>query len=668
MHRILPALLAALAFVLMPASIQAAGTLTPVGSSQTPISIRDHSVSVVLNNGFAQTEVEQTFFNPNDQDVEAFYSFPLPKSASLSELTIFAGESEIHGEVLEKNEALRVYEEERDQGNDAGLASKNSYKTFDFLVSRVPANGETRIRFVYYQPLEIDTGVGRYVYPLQDGGTDDAAASFWMPNTKVDGTISVEVELKSAWPVEGVRVPGFESEAIVDEIDSGSHFQVRLEHQDASLDRDFVLYYRLADNLPGRAELIPYKAEGSKPGTFMLVVTPGVDLQPLNRGADYVFVLDVSGSMEGKLFTLTDGIRRALGELSGEDRFRIVTFNDRARALSRDWVTATPDNVHRALEQVGGLRAGGSTNLFDGLQLALKSLDDDRATSLVLVTDAVTNTGVLEPAEFHRLMKQYDVRAFGFLLGNNSNWPLMRAVCDASGGFWAQISNQDDLLGQIMLAKSKMTHEALHDVEFEISGVKTFETTEANIGKLYRGQQLVIFGRYAEGGKGKLRLKARMTGEDKSYGTSFDLPDVDTDNPELERLWALNRIEALELKEATGQMVSSEAEGAILDLGLEYQLVTDYTSMVVLRDEAFDARGIDRRNQRRVALERQAQANRRQQPARDRRADSSAPMFPSTAPSTGGGGGGGGAFDPWTVAVALFLISIAWVTRQRRTS
>ena len=103
MHRPRLSLLGILTLALLPAPTHAAGILTPVGSSQAPIVIQDHSVRVVLNNGFAQTEVEQTFFNPNDQDVEALYSFPLPKSASLSQLTIFAGETEIHGEVLEKH-------------------------------------------------------------------------------------------------------------------------------------------------------------------------------------------------------------------------------------------------------------------------------------------------------------------------------------------------------------------------------------------------------------------------------------------------------------------------------------------------------------------------------------------------------------------------------------
>ena len=151
------------AFLALAGAAQAAGTLTPLGSADAPIQILDHHVQVVIQNGFARTEVTQTFFNPNGRDLEGIYAFPVPESASLSEMTVFAGEIEIQGEVVARSEAERIYEEERSRGQDAGLASKNGYQTFEFRVTPIPAQQQTRVRFVYYQPLEIDTGVGRYL-------------------------------------------------------------------------------------------------------------------------------------------------------------------------------------------------------------------------------------------------------------------------------------------------------------------------------------------------------------------------------------------------------------------------------------------------------------------------------------------------------------------------
>jgi Ca-activated chloride channel family protein len=672
--RQLGALLAVgLALVLAASEGEAAGTLTPKGSSHQPIRILDHHVKVILNNGFAQTEVTQTFFNPNDIDLEAVYRFPVPKSASLSEVTLTMGEREIDGEVVARGQAETIYESEKKAGNDAGLATKDGYQAFEFRVHPVRAQDQTRIRLVYYQPIEIDTGIGRYLYPLEEGGTDEVASGFWSPvHDQVEGNFSVEIELKSAWPVADVRLPGFENETVTDKLEDG-HYRIRMDRNGQPLNRDLVVYYRLAEDLPGRVEVIPYRDGESGPGTFMMVVTPGLDLKPIERGADYIYVLDTSGSMSSKIHTLTDGVSRVIGKMSPEDRYRIVTFSSMASDFTKGWKQATPENVERTLQRVCNLSTNGSTNIYDGLTMAMSDLNADRATSIVLVTDGVTNTGIVDTREFHKLSKSHDIRVFGFLLGNSSNWPLMRTICEGSGGFYAGVSNADDILGQIMQAKSKILHECLHDAEFSIKGVRTFNTTGQIPGKIYRGQQLVMFGQYDQGGEAELILKARMTGEDKIYRTKFTFPENDTENPEIERLWALDQIEQIELQTNIGIMPAGESSHAIRDLGLQYQLVTDETSMLVLDDDAFQRHGIERRNKARVQRERSAQAARSSTPSIvSRRVDAKQPFTPSRAPSLGsssGGnssrgsrgrksGGGGGSFAP---LAALLMGAFAWL-------
>lgn len=668
--RATPAAIAAsvgLAAALGPArSAEAGGTLTAIGSPDQPIRILEHHVNVVINNGFARTEVRQTFFNPNAADLEAIYSFPVPVSASLSEMTVTISELEIRGEVLPREQAEQAYEEEKSKGSEAGLAVKGGYQDFKFKVTPVRAQSEATVRFVYYQPLAIDTGVGRYVYPLEEGGTDELARSFWMSNQKVESAFSADFELKSAAPVADVRLPGFEAGAVTQKLDAG-RYKARIESQGATLDRDLVFYYKLEDNQPGRVELIPYRADDTKPGTFMMVVTPGIDLGPITGGADYTFVLDTSGSMQGKIGTLARGVAGAVGAMRPEDRFRVVTFATSASDLTRGFVAATPENARRGIAAVEGLRPDGSTNLYAGVELALGQLNDDRATSIILVTDGVTNTGVAEPAAFDKLMRSCDVRVFGFLMGNSANWPLMRTICDASGGFYAGVSNADDIIGQIMLAKSKITSECLHDADLRITGVKVFDSTEPALGKVYRGQQLVLFGRYEKGGRATVRLKARLTDEDKTYETTFDFPDIDTDNPEVERLWAMNRVEAIEAQRDRGATPVAEAKTAIRDLGVNYQLVTDETAMVVLADSAFAERGIERCNQQRTATEHAAQATRAAQPVQSRRVDQQQPIFhqPSPGLGGGGGGGGGGALDPFSTTIILSLAGGIALHRRR---
>jgi Ca-activated chloride channel family protein len=362
--------------------------------------------------------------------------------------------------------------------------------------------------------------------------------------------------------------------------------------------------------------------------------------------------------MQSKMGTFKHGVMKAMEKLKPGDRFRIVTFSSQAGELTRDWLPVSDASLIKAREMIETLSAGGSTNVYAGLSLALKNLDDDRAANIILVTDGVTNTGVVNPEEFYKLLQQVDVRIFGFLLGNSSNWPLMQTITQTTGGFYDTISNADDIMGKLLLAGSKIKYEALLDAEVKISGVKVFDMTDDTFKKVYRGQQLVFFGKYEKGGNARVTLKANLTGEDKTYTTDFLFPDRDGDNPELERLWALATIEKIEAMERIGMMPVSESEDSIKDLGLSYQIVTDYTSMVVLSDTAFADRGIKRRNQTRITREQQARSQKSQQPVKNYRVDQKKPAFKFKTPNLGGGGG---AIDPVTGIVAFVLTALGAV-------
>jgi Ca-activated chloride channel homolog len=131
---------------------------------------------------------------------------------------------------------------------------------------------------------------------------------------------------------------------------------------------------------------------------------------------------------------------------------------------------------------------------------------------------------------------------------------------------------------------------------------------------------------------------------------------VSTEHPELERMWALDRIEDATMKELAGILPPEESEHFIRETGVKYQLVTDYTSMVVLADDVFEKRGIARNNKQRIDAERQAQSVRSTAPPVNRSVDTSRPMF------TGRSHGvkGGGAFDPWMAVLALMAALAMW--------
>ena len=244
------------------------------------------------------------------------------------------------------------------------------------------------------------------------------------------------------------------------------------------------------------------------------------------------------------------------------------------------------------------------------------------------------------------------------MLGNSANRPLLEALTRASGGFAMNISNSDDIVGQLLAATSRVTHEALHGVKIRIDGIKTADLTPGQIGSLYRGQQLVVFGHYWGEGMADIRLTGRISGEHKTYQTRFAFPAVATDNPEVERLWAYACVEEA-LQEINDFGEDADLKQAITDLGVEYGLVTDYTAMVVVREEVFDAHGIRRSNKGRLAIEEAARQQRAQRPAVSRRVDSHQPMYSSSCASHSGGG----ALDAWNL---LLFLPLVWHTLRRR--
>jgi len=653
-------------------SAMAAGMLTPKERALATPQIRSHHVEVTIEDGYAITQVDQVFSNPNPTDLEAVYAFPVPEKGAVSEFTVWIDGQPVTGEVFERQEARKLYEEEKSAGREAGITEKQQHYRFEVAVSPVRANSETRIRLVYMQPAHIDTGIGRYVYPLEDGETDDRALAFWNNDPVVQEEFSFSLKLRSGYPVTALRLPQHPQAVITNHseqewaaeilhrsgggVANGEGIQEGsdpgTEKQQMRLDRDIAVYWRLKEGLPGSVDLVTYREPGKQRGTFMLTLTPGDDLAPITEGRDWVFVLDMSGSMRGKYQTLVDGVQHALGKLRTDDRFRFIRFNNSASEMTPGWVSATPQEITRWSDRLAASSVDGGTNLFAGLKRGLETLDADRTSAIVLVTDGEANVGVTEKREFIDLMKQHDVRLFTAVMGNGSNRPLLEAMTQVSNGFAVSVSNSDDIAGKLMEFTSKVSHQALHDLDLQIRGIKVADLTPAAPRSLYRGEQLVVFGHYFGDGTADLSLTGKVSGQQKRYATSFPFPVADTGNPEIERLWAYAKIR--ELHEQIDYLgADSDSRDAIVGLAVEHGLVTDHTSMVVMREEQFEARGIERRNRDRRQLEQAAVSQRASLPVQNRRIDSHAPVSASPRASHGGGAMG---IEILLLAAVLLLV------------
>lgn len=651
--------------------ISAAGLLTPSDGSPELILAEQH-VTVVVENGFSVTEVDQIFRNPYSEDKDARYSFPVPEDAAVGEFTFWIDGKPIHAEVMEKKAARQLHEEQQQQGMESALVEQDEYRTFEMEVSPVRANQDVRIRLVYLQQNRVDHAMGRYVYPLEEGGVDVKAKNFWSRNETVKDAFSFQLRLRSSYPVDAMRVTN--GQGTIQQLSEGE-WEVSIDSQTGSgasagtglsdfevqqrpdgnegaivtprkpsnvvaytLDKDIVVYWRLNENLPAAVDLATYKQADSATGTFMLTLTPGIDLAPITEGRDWVFVLDTSGSMRGKFGILLEGVERSLKALNPADRFKIVLFSDTANSLSKTALPATQKNIQATMKTLNEFSIGGGTNLYAGLLTGIDNMDQDRTTAVVLVTDGVANVGVTEIEEILKVVEKADVRIFTAVLGNSANRPLLESLTKHAEGFAVSVSNDDDILGLMMQVVSKVTHEAMHNINISIDGIKTRELTSTEISRVYRGEQLIVMGKYSGDGTAMVHMKADISGETKHYKSELEFANESTDNPELERLWAFATIKSLqEEQDLLGE--TDDSRQGIIDLALKHGLVTNYTSLIAVKESAFEAAGVDLENSERINRERDARNLRAQGDIKSRQQDVQTPMFTQNRSySTGGAG------------------------------
>ena len=675
-------------------SVLASGLLSAKGSN-TNLQIQDHNVSVSIEDGYAITTVENTFYNPSTNNLEAVYEFPVPKNGTVVEFTVWINDVPVIGEVVEKERAKQLYAQEQAAGRNVGLTEKVSFYRFESHVSPVLPQQTTRTRIVYMQAADIEGGIGRYVYPLEEGGTDQEKIDFWQTDNIVHNQFSFDLSLRSGFPVDAVRAPAHPHALVANSDQHNWNVSINkngnnkssisganttdgeinnstqraavfadLENQDNSirenntLNQDVVIYWRLEPDLPGAIELVTHKEEGSRRGTFMLSVTPGIDLQPIAEGRDWVFVLDRSGSMSGKYSMLMDATAQALSKLQSNDRFRIILFSNTIEELTNDWTSADQISINEISNALARSQPDGGTDLYRGIKAAIDKLDSDRTSSIVLITDGVANVGKTEKKHFLDLMQNHDVRLFTAIMGNGANRPLLDSMTKVSEGFATSISNSDDIMGIMISAIEKVKYQALHDIDLKIKGLKTTDIVPVQPTTLYRGQQMVMFGHYYGDEMAEVILTAKISGEEKQYRSEFAFPKVSTNNPEIERLWAYAQVQELKNKADYLGTSIDDYRSAIVDTAVEYGLVTDFTSMIVMTDEQFEANGIERTNRDRRNAESTAQTERSNNAVSTNRVDQNSPAFNGNQARYSRGGSG--AINPFSVFLLLPLL-IAWL-------
>lgn len=674
----------------------AAGLLIAEGGFGGVLEIVEHDVSVSINNGVAVTEITQVFRNTENRQVEALYTFPVPKGASVSNFSMWINGREMIGEVLEKERAREIYNSYKQRKRDPGLLEQTDYKTFEMKIFPISAGAEQRVQIAYYQELDFDNDWATFVYPL---------ATVTRPNidSRVQGRFAASIDIKSAIPIVAMESPSHKQDFLIVK-HSGNYYEASLEKRDGELARDIVLAFKASRPQTG-IDLIASKERGED-GYFSLTLTAGEELKKNQIGSDYVFILDISGSMqnEAKLETSTRSVEAFINALGPEDRFEVVTFNRQVNTLFNSLQSAEKANLERAEIYLKSQEARGGTELGPALTTVYKYGDPDRTLNAVILSDGMT-----EQAERRQLIsligsRPANVRVFCIGVGNEVNRPLLKQIAEDAGGLAAFISQGDDFDRQAKAFRRKLMHPIAVDPDVSIDGVEVYDLVPEKLPNLYHGVPIHLYGRYRKSGNGTLTLTGKINGRSINTTAVLDFPAVDENNPEIERMWAWQRVQ--ELQKEVDMDGSKKAVDEIILLGETYSIASEYTSFLVLENnQEYKRWKIEQRNAERMKRDRRAQNQRQKmletirnqamvnlgpvenekkielastnqegQRVINRQTTSSSGNQPSSADPSNGSNrsinlpnfGGGGTLDPGTALFALGLAGSILVTRRRK--
>lgn len=471
--------------------------------------------------------------------------------------------------------------------------------------------------------------------------------------------------------------------------------QASLETPEGSLAKDIVLAVQLSRPKTG-LDLITSNPRGED-GYFQLTMTAGEDLATFDTGMDFVFVLDVSGSManDGKMVISRDAITSFIDELGAKDRFEVLSFNVLPQPLFNSLRDTGVESRKAALAFLDSREGRGGTVLKPALDTALRYADPDRPLNIVILSDGMTEqqerAALLQASSRHG----GGVRIFCIGVGNEVNRPLLEQLAQESGGLAAFISQGDDFARQAKAFRRKLTRPVMDNIRLDFGKLAVYDMVPQRLPNLYHGNPVRVYGRYKGEGEAGIVIKGTVQGREISQTATlaFGGKDNNPDNPEIERMWAWRRVDELQ-KQADREGDRAGVIGEIIRLGESYSIVTEYTSFLVLENDAeYQRWKIERRNEDRTTRDRSSQDRTRNRLAaiRDKAVATIGPAAAGAeAPAAQPGGAPAGAkpaidptpaaavprprspgngidFSPGTGPVGpLFLLLSGWMVRRAR--
>lgn len=553
--------------------------------------LKDTRVEIAVSGVIADVRVMQTYRNEGSRPINATYIFPASTRAAVYSMRMRIGNQIITAKIKEREAAKQEFETAKKEGKSASLLEENRPNVFSMKLANIMPQEQIEIELRYTELLVPTDGVYEVVYPTVVGpryaSENDSSRSkndrpvnspYFRQGKSPGSTLHISTRISAGVPIEDLNCP---SHQISPEWHGPTVAKLSLDDADPFQgNRDFVLRYRLAGNQI-TSGLILY--QGDEENFFLYMAQPPRRVNSEDIPVrEYIFVVDVSGSMEGfPLNTSKRLLEDLIGQLRPTDLFNVVLFAGDSTLLSEKPLQANQDNISRAIDLLERQRGSGGTELLPALAQAMGlPRDEGVSRSIVLVTDGYVSGEQEVFDHIRENLNQCNVFSFG--IGSSVNRYLIDGVAKAGMGEPFVVTEESEAAGIAARFREYIQSPVLTDIKIRSAGFDTYDVFPAHIPDLFAERPVIIFGKWRGTPGGTFELSGK-TGQG-NYLNSLDVAGVQPDNGNLalRYLWARSRI--AELSDYGAENVSDARVREITSLGLKYNLLTRYTSFIAVRE------------------------------------------------------------------------------------
>ena len=554
------------------------------------------AVTMDISGLVARVSVRQEFENASGEWTEGVYVFPLPNEAAVDRMRLRIGERFIEGEIREKEQARRDYEQARGEGRKASLVEQERPNLFTSVANIAPGE-QVVVEIEYLEDLRYDGGTFAIRFPMTltpryipGSPVPDREGSGWSADTtrvsdasritppqvaaSKDHRISLEARIDAGMPLQ-IVASRYHSVNVAE--DSG-RYSVSLANDAVPLDHDFELLWRPVPSAVPRA-LLFRETIGGMPHYLLMVVPPDTTTKvPVPMPRELIFVVDTSGSMHGaSIAQAKQALGRALDGLAAGDCFNIIEFNSDTRALYHQGVPADAANIAHARRFVERLEANGGTEMRPALRLALDTAGpEDWLRQVVFITDG----SVGNEEELYSMIESRlgGARLFTVAIGSAPNTWFMRKAAELGRGTFVVISAQHEVGEQMGRLFDKLANPQVTDIRVDWPGGAVTESFPETVPDLYVGEPVTVRARASAVFQPGSSVRVSGNSVAGAWTREF-LLDSGNEHPGIAALWARAKIATLHDEERRGG--NAEAlRNEIVDTAIGHHLVSKYTSLI----------------------------------------------------------------------------------------